>query len=315
LAGAWRINDLRLSDGASRYAWSSEEGAGEWVELRWPTAIEATQAVLYPLTRRGCRVRAATLTLSDGTSLDLGPMPTDGSPKVVRFDPPKRLTWLRFTVDDAKTNLVGLSEIVVNGPAGVVLPDTPPPAPTNLTITEGVLYLGWEPVSDPGFAGYRLYYGTEPGRYTDFADVGDVTTFVMRDLVEDGVTYYVAAKAYNVHGTESTEYSNEVSATAVGPVVEAIKPDHGPTGGYTPVTIAGRNFAPSGVRVSIGGSHALSVKVVDDQTITALTHWHRAGTVDVEVANPDDLKGTLADGFTYREPRRPIIYLPLSANQ
>ncbi len=89
---------------------------------------------------------------------------------------------MRFTVDAAATNLVGLSEIVVNGPAGVMLPDTPPPTPKNLTVTEGVLYLDWEPIHDPGFAGYRLHYGTEPGhaRWHDQARLNMSTE--LRDL-------------------------------------------------------------------------------------------------------------------------------------
>jgi hypothetical protein len=223
------------------------------------------------------------------------------------------MTSMRFTVNEAATNVVGLSEIVVNGSPDVVLPDVPPPAPEGLTVTEGVLYLAWEPVIDPLLAGYRVYYGTEPGAYTDFADVGDVTTFIMRDLVEDGTTYFLAAKAYNVHGTESIGFSGEVSATALGPQVHSIRPNHGPTGGYTRVTIKGANFASSGVRVSIGGSHQLSVKVVDDETITCLTHWKSAGTYDVEVANPDDLKGVLEDAFTYQKPERPINYVPLAS--
>jgi hypothetical protein len=309
-AGAWRINDLRRADGATRYGWSSDGGTGEWVELRWPTTVEVNSVTLYPLTGRGCRVAAATLSFSDRTAVELGPQMVDGSPEEIAFGEPKHIRWLRYTVDDAATNLVGLGEIAVNGPADVILPDTPPPAPTNLTSTEGVIYLSWDPVRDPGVAGYRIHYGTEPGNYTEYADVGDVTTFVMRDLVEDGVAYYLAAKAYNVHGTESGEFSNEVSATAVAPVVTSITPTWGPTGGYTPITIKGRNFSTYGVRVTMGGSHALSVKVVDDETVTALTHWHSAGTVYVEVANPDDLKGRLEDAFTYGEPREPIIYIP-----
>jgi hypothetical protein len=266
--------------------------------------------LLYPLTGRGCRVKAATVTMSDGTKVELGGQQTNGTPEVLRFDEQKTLRWLRYTVDEANTNLVGLSEIVVNGPPDVTLPDAAPPAPENLTVTEGVLYLGWDPVLDPGLAGYRLYYGTEPGKYTDYADVGDVTTFIMRDLVADGVTYYLAAKAYNVHGTESRTYSNEVSATAVAPVVTSIYPTRGPTGGYTPITIKGEHFSLYGVRVTMGGSHALSVKVVDEETITALTHWHSPGTVYVEVMNPDDQVGRLDDAFTYGHPHEPILHMP-----
>ncbi len=311
--GAWRVNDLRLADRLGRFAWSTDEGSGAWIQLDWPMAIEATQAVLHPVTARGTRVRAGTLTLSDGTTLEIGPLPEDGSPLVIQFDAPRTISWIRFTVDETATRIAGLAELVVNGAPDVALPDTPPPAPTNLTVTEGVLRLGWNPVTDPGLAGYKLYYGSAPGQYVDSVDVGDVSSFIMRDRVSDGETYYVAAKAYNVHGTESETFSNEVSATAAGPVILAVEPDHGPIGGYTPFTITGGNFASSGVRVRMGGSHALRVRVVDEGTITAQSHWHSAGAVDIKVCNPDDLCAVLEDGFTYEKPERPtyLNYLPL----
>jgi len=44
---------------------------------------------------------------------------------------------------------------------------------------------------------------------------------------------------------------------------------------------------------------------VDENTITAITHWHAAGTVDVVVSNPDDLFGVLPNGFTYQKPEPP----------
>jgi len=318
-AGAWRANDVRLAEEDGRYSWATAEGPGAWVQLDWPMEIEATQAVLYPLTARGIHVTAGTLTLSDGASYSTGPLPEDGSPLVIPFDPPSTISWIRFTVDAADPSskrsgatdaasgraLVGLAELVVNGPPDVELPDTPPPPPTNLSTTEGVLFLRWNRVTDPGLAGYKLYYGTEPGQYTESVDVGDISWFLMRDLLEDGVTYYIAAKAYNVYSTESEAFSNEVSAIVHAPVVTSIEPDHGPIGGGTHITITGQYFAPRGVRVRLGGERAFNVQVVDEHTITAVTHWHWAGTVDVVVSNPDDLSGVLPDGFTYEKPEPP----------
>jgi hypothetical protein len=251
------------------------------------------------------------LTLSDGASYDVGPLPEDGSPLVVPFDPPSTISWARFTVDEAASEMVGLAEFAVNGPPDVELPDIPPLAPTNLTTTQGVVFLQWERAVDPALAGYRLYYGTAPGEYTTSVDVGNVSWFLMRDLLQDGVTYHMAAKAYNVHGTESVSYSNAVSATVHAPVVTAIEPNHGPIGGGTPITITGQHFAPRGVRVSLGGEHAFDVRAVDEQTVIATTHWHGPGAVDVVVSNPDDLSGVLPEGFTYEKPYPPRVFLPI----
>jgi hypothetical protein len=157
-------------------------------------------------------------------------------------------------------------------------------------------------MDEPSVAGYRLFYGTDSGVYDHTLDVGNVTELLPRDLLEDGVTYYLAVKSYNVYGTESEDLSNEVSATVHAPVVTGIEPDHGPIGGGTVVTITGDHFAPGGVRVMLGSVHAYRVRVLDRNTITAVTHWHQPGTVDVTVSNPNDLEGVLTGGFNYDEP-------------
>ncbi len=60
-------------------------------------------------------------------------------------------------------------------------------------------------------AGYKLYYGTTSGKYTQSVKAGNVTSYTVPNLT-DGATYYFAATAYNTTGTESA-YSNEVSKT------------------------------------------------------------------------------------------------------
>ncbi|NIQ37675.1 MAG: hypothetical protein GTN81_03695 [Proteobacteria bacterium] len=75
------------------------------------------------------------------------------------------------------------------------------------------LDLAWDPNTEPDLAGYRIYYGTASGQYTDFVDVGDTTTYRLGSL-QDGVTYYLAATAHDTSGNES-DYSNEVSSIPV----------------------------------------------------------------------------------------------------
>lgn len=306
-SGAWRINDLRLSTKRGGYAWVSNSGSGSWVQLDWPMIIEATKILLYPFSNRDSLVISATLDLSDGTSVPVGPLPEDDSPLEVHFDEPHNITWARFTVNHGKSPVVGLAEMVVNGPPdNARLPNIPPPIPVNLRTTDGVLVLQWdkngERHDDPNVAGFKIYYGTASTEYTNSIDVGNVTRFIMRDLLDDGVTYFMAVKSYNIYGTESEGYSNEVNATVHDPAVSSIEPDHGPIGGETFITIKGNNFAPSRVRVMLGKKHAHNIKVVDEETITAITHWHAPGLVDVEVSNPDDQTGILHNGFEYVKP-------------
>jgi hypothetical protein len=309
--GAWRATDLRLADGTARWAWATNEGPGAWLQLDWPGPIVAEGIQLHPLRAAGARVTAATLTLSDGTIVELPAAPVDGTPLVFPLVPPRPISWLRITVDDAASRLVGVAEVVVNGPPDVHLPDIPPPPPAHLAATQGAINLTWDRLADATVSGYKIHYGTATGQLTTTIDVGDVTSFMVRDRVRDGQTYYFAAKAYNLVGTESLTFSNEVTGTARAPVVLSIKPERGPTSGYTPVTIKGEHFSPLGVRVRIG-PHALSATVVDDKTIAALTRYSGPGTVDVVVANADDQTSVLPAAYTYYRPERraPTLYLP-----
>jgi hypothetical protein len=266
--------------------------------------VELEKVLLYPFTARAGNIISATLTMGDGSQMDLGPFPEDGTPVEVSFDTPHIVTWIRFTVNQSDSNLVGISEFVVNGrPDATIFPDDPPPAPVNLTTTDGIIFLQWDRNEgrrdEPAVAGYRVYYGTSTGQYDDSLDVGNVVRFLMQDLLDDNQTYHMSLKSYNIYGTESDGFSNEVKATVRAPVVSGIEPDHGPVGGGTLVTISGEYFAPRGIRVRLGGRHARDVRMVNENTIIAVTHWHRPGKVTVEVSNPDDMKGILVDGFTY----------------
>ena len=51
--------------------------------------------------------------------------------------------------------------------------------------------------------------------------------------------------------------------------------------------------------MSLGGTAATGVTVVNSTSITATTPAHAAGTVNVIVTNSDTQSGTLTQGFTY----------------
>jgi hypothetical protein len=85
------------------------------------------------------------------------------------------------------------------------------------------------------------------------------------------------------------------------PTVSSISPLTGPTSGGTNVNISGSGFA-SGASVSLGGTLATSVVVVNGTSITARTAAHASGPVNVVVTNSDGQTGTLSNGFTYIPP-------------
>ena len=71
--------------------------------------------------------------------------------------------------------------------------------------------LAWDPSPEPLVTGYRLYYGTSSGEYTNVIDAGNRTDYTITGLAE-GTTYYFAATAYTGIGDEST-FSNVTSYT------------------------------------------------------------------------------------------------------
>ena len=64
------------------------------------------------------------------------------------------------------------------------------------------------PLTD--LAGYKLYYGSLPGQYSQVITVGDYTTAEIGGLGTG--TYYLAVTAYDINGNES-RFSNEIQHT------------------------------------------------------------------------------------------------------
>jgi hypothetical protein len=82
----------------------------------------------------------------------------------------------------------------------------------------------WDPSPDPGVVGYRVYVGTEPGRYTETYEVGAKTSFEYQGAL--GQTYYFAVAAYTAAGILSglseeliayPDLRAQISLDALGP--------------------------------------------------------------------------------------------------
>ncbi len=82
----------------------------------------------------------------------------------------------------------------------------PHPAPANATS----LIIRWTKNLDPEVSGYRVYLGTESGRYGAPVDVGDQSQYTVAELGESSA-YFVAVTAYTPAGSESA-FSTEVRA-------------------------------------------------------------------------------------------------------
>jgi hypothetical protein len=71
--------------------------------------------------------------------------------------------------------------------------------------------VSWDPVSDVGLIGYKVYYGTATKTYGIPIDVGNVTTYTITGLTNKTI-YFIVATAYD--STTESVYSNEVSGVA-----------------------------------------------------------------------------------------------------
>ncbi len=85
------------------------------------------------------------------------------------------------------------------------------------------------------------------------------------------------------------------------PRITSLTPSSGFNAGGTLVTITGANFQSPAI-VSFGGRSAASVQVINSTTILAATPVSSAGSVSVQVTNPDGNSATLADAFNYVVP-------------
>jgi len=111
---------------AGRKEWATGgQLAGAWIQLDWPSPVSVAQVNLYDRPSLGENVIAGTITFSDGSMIPVGALPANGHVQPVVF-PPKVVTWVRFTVDQAQGTQAGLSEIEVLGKLAGSTTNTPP---------------------------------------------------------------------------------------------------------------------------------------------------------------------------------------------
>jgi LmbE family N-acetylglucosaminyl deacetylase len=116
--------------------WVANEMAGAWAQVSWPTAQQVTRVVIHDRPDVTENITAGTLTFSDGSSLPVGALPTNGASLSVTF-PAKDITWVRFTVGSATGTAAGLAELEVYGPSTSKLPWQLPSGNVAPSITAG----------------------------------------------------------------------------------------------------------------------------------------------------------------------------------
>jgi hypothetical protein len=87
-------------------------GAGSWLQLTWTTPQTLDRIVLYDRPNTADQITAATLTFSDGTTVNVGTLNNSGAATTVSFTA-RATTSVRLTITavSRSTRNIGLAEI------------------------------------------------------------------------------------------------------------------------------------------------------------------------------------------------------------
>ena len=196
------------------------------------------------------------------------------------------------------TNPGNQSGTIVNGFKYAAAP--PPPTITSISPNTG----STNGETSVTITGTSFNYGatvTIGGNLATTIIVVNSTTITARTAAHGAGPVNVVVTNYNGPSVTLTSGFTYTTGSPTAPAISSITPNSGPTSGGTAVTISGINFA-AGATVTLGGSPATDVTVVNNTTITATTPAHAAGAVSVVVTNPNNQTATLTNGFSYTAP-------------
>ncbi len=129
------------------------------------------------------------------------------------------------------------------------------------------IYAAWAPVTNA--KGYKIYYGTASGVYSNVIDNGNNTSRILTGLT-DGTAYYITVTAYFDTGAESTR-SNEVKVTPTDQTPPAAPSGLQATAGSGSVTLSwnANTDDTAGYKIYYGASSGSYGAALDAKTATS----------------------------------------------
>jgi len=161
-------------------------------------------------------------------------------------------------------------------------------------VEAGTISVTWDALSHPDLVGYRVFYGTASGTYTQSIDVGLTPQATLTGLT-DCTNYYVAVKGRASDGSLSPTYSAELSGWS-RPTVTTSNPTSIARASTGSVTLGGTNFR-SGASVLLSDASIVvnSVTVNSCSQLVAnitVPATSALGAKNVSVRNTDQTTGT-----------------------
>lgn len=174
----------------------------------------------------------------------------------------------------------------------------------------GTITLAWDPVTSPELAGYRIYTGTASGNYSQTVDAPPVATVQSIGGLNDCTTYFLAMKSLAADGSESVNFSQEVSGFT-RPSLSLVLPGLVTPGSTVAVILDGVSFQDGAtLSFSTPGISASELNVQSCSRATAtitVAPGALLGPVDISIVNPGNVPGTLNAAMTITTDAGPVV--------
>ena len=193
-----------------------------------PFNIEVMKVIVAPTNNSPTVSGNPASSVIENSAYSFTPTATDIDGDLLTFSIVNKPSWATFNtstglLSGTPSNIdIGVySNITISVTDGT---DTANLTPFDINVTSqpapsiGSLTLSWMPPTTytdgstlTNLAGFKIYYGTAPGNYSNVIDVPNpgITTYVVENM-PGNKTYYIAVTAYDANGIESA-YSSSVS--------------------------------------------------------------------------------------------------------